>query len=119
MDTVALLTKWRHLIEPETGTGLNPVAWEDVLKMKLRVFEGESSVVVARLVQMGGVRTLSIWVAAGQLNEVMDLVDQAEAYAVEQRCRQVVFVGRRGWIRAANGYSDVATIGVKELSWAS
>lgn len=109
------LNRWRHLIEPETSGGLTPVPWEQVLQMPLHCLEAEHSVLVLRVIELGARKSLSIWVAAGRMDEVMDLINKAETFAKAQECQQVVFMGRRGWIRAAHGYNEVATIGVKEL----
>lgn len=115
MNTEALLTKWRHLIEPETSGGLTPLPWEKVLKSDCRVHESRNSVLVTRDSILGGRMVRSIWVAAGNLTEVLDLVDQVEREARRDGIKAIVFMGRRGWIRAAKGYSSLQTVGIKEL----
>ena len=115
MDAHALLTKWRHLVEPETSTGLTPVAWADVLQMPLQVFEAARSVVVTLDSDICGTVARSIWVAAGDLDEVLGLVREVEDSARRDGITRIVFMGRRGWVRAANGYREVATVGVKEV----
>lgn len=114
MDLAEKLTRWRHLIEPETSSGLTPVCWDDVLSMPLLVVEGDKSVLVLRDCVIDGCTVRSIWVAAGELAEVLRLVTKAEAHAKQDGIAAVVFMGRRGWIRVAN-YREVATLGVKEL----
>lgn len=114
VDLSKKLTRWRHLIEPETSKGLTPVCWDDVLSMPLLVVEGEKSVLVLRDCVIDGRTARSIWVAAGELTEVLRLVTEAQAQAKQDGIAAMVFMGRRGWIRAAN-YKEVASIGYKEL----
>jgi hypothetical protein len=113
-DLAKKLTRWRHLIEPETSSGLTPVAWDAVLRMPLLVLEGDKSVLVLRDCVIDGHKVRSIWVAAGELAEVLQLVRKAEADAKQCGIGAMVFMGRRGWVRAAD-YREVATCGHKEL----
>lgn len=114
METAALLTKWRHLIEPEISSGLTPVPWEQALSMPLIVVEGERSVLVLLDAEIEGRPVRSIWVAAGVMDEVLQLMDQAEDLARKDGIGAMAYIGRRGWVRAA-GYDEKAVIGVKEL----
>ena len=115
MDCVHLLNKWRHLIEPETSSGLTPVDWATVCTMPVLVFEGEKSVIVALDSSLKGEAVRTIWVAAGELGEVLEIVKRVEDSAREAGKAAVVFMGRRGWVRSAVGYKDLATIGIKGL----
>ncbi len=114
MDTLALLNKWRHLIEPEVTHGLTAVDWADVVRMPVMVVEGQQSVLVLRDVEIHGMKARSIWVAAGVMDEVLQLMDQAEEVARTDGIRNMVYMGRRGWVRAA-GYVEKAVVGLKEL----
>lgn len=109
------LDKWRHLIEPEISQGLTPVTWEQMLAMRPDVFEGERSVILTRDVVIGTRKSRSIWVAAGVMDEVMRLVSQVEESARQSGIGSVIFMGRRGWLRAASGYREMSVIGLKEL----
>lgn len=115
MDTVALLNKWRHLIEPETSRGITPVRWDDVLATPVIIYEAANSVLVVRDVRLPGRRARSIWVAAGDLGEVLGLVKRLEDDSRRAGISAIVFMGRRGWIRAAQGYTELQTVGMKEL----
>lgn len=114
MNTADLLCKWRHLVEPEITGGLTPVPWEEALAMPLRVVEGSESVLVLCEASIQGRQAWSIWVAAGVMDEVLQLMQKAEDMARENGISAMVYLGRRGWIRAA-GYNEKAVIGVKEL----
>jgi hypothetical protein len=116
MDSVTLLNKWRHLIEPETSSGFTPLSWDEVCAKPVIVFENESAVVVCIDGQLpSGQLMRNIWVAAGELPHVLRLVEQVEDSARNAGKSAVVFMGRRGWVRSAVGYKEVVTIGIKEL----
>jgi len=63
-------------------------------------------------------RRLLIWLAGGDLGELMGrLRPAAELWALDQGCRRVLVVGRPGWERALapEGYAPLARIIAKEL----
>lgn len=112
---VALLEKYRHLIEPEISSGLTPVSWEQMIAMRPLVFHSGNSVVLTLDIQLHGEPARNIWVASGVMSEVMQLVAEVEKSSIATGIKSIVFMGRRGWIRAAKGYREMATIGIKEL----
>lgn len=114
MDQAHLLSKWRHLIEPVVKDSVTPVSWETVCAMSLLIYEGVNSVVVTRDFWMGSSWTRSIWVAAGDLSEVLCLVEKVCMDAKQEGFKTVSFVGRRGWLKAA-AFKEVATVGIREL----
>lgn len=109
-----LLTKWRHLIEPETSSGITPVDWDYVLRADLHVKERGQSVLVLRDCMIGGSPMRSIWVAAGELKDVVELVNDAERDAKQDGKVAMIFMGRRGWARVC-GYDELSVVGKKEL----
>ena len=70
---------------------------------------------VLQPVRLGGRRWLSIIVACGVLNEVLDMTQEAERLATKASFVGVMFIGRRGWARALTGYRESSIIAVKEL----
>ena len=115
MDVIDKLNRWRHLIEPETSRGLTAVPWSAVPARAGKVFEGAHSVVVTHDVRIASGMARSIWVAVGVLDEVMQLVDEVEDSARRDGMAAVIFMGRKGWLRAARGYRSECVVGVKEL----
>lgn len=107
------LEHWRWLIEPEIAhDGLTPVSWDELLSMPgVMLYEGDRSVVLA----VDSAAGRCIWLAAGVLEEVSELVDEAQAQAARDGVRGLVYVGRRGWIRAL-GFTEVAVVGTREVS---
>ena len=83
-----------------------------------RLWRGMSSALVTILEDDPGERRLLIWLAGGDLGElVRSLRPQAEAWARAHGCRRVLVVGRPGWERALapEGYAPLARIIAKEL----
>ena len=83
-----------------------------------RLWCGVASALVTLLEDDPGERRLLLWLAGGDLGElVRSLRPQAEAWAKAQGCRRVLIVGRPGWERALapEGYAPLARIIAKEL----
>lgn len=59
-------------------------------------------------------RTLRFWLAGGNLETLRALEEQAIEWSKAWNCQACEIIGRRGWVRALDGYEEAATIGVKE-----
>lgn len=64
---------------------------------------------------VAGHKSTSIVAMAGDLGDCSPLVTQIELAAADAGSSYVVFMGRRGWVRAFRDYEEKAIIGVKEL----
>lgn len=80
----------------------------------------DRSLVVWNLIERPRSKCFHIWIAAGDLEEIINeiypaLVERAR----ELGCDQMSYVGRRGWIRVLKdkGFKEVATVAVKELCY--
>lgn len=114
MEKRELLEKWRHLIEPVTSKGLTACTWAEVLNSDCLVFEGRNSVIVAKYSDIQNTKTCSIWVASGELEEVKEMLRRVFVDAADRGCEQVVYFGRRGWVKTM-GFQEEGVIGVKKL----
>ncbi len=80
-------------------------------------YAGES-LVVTNIVERPQARVFHIWIAAGDLDELMEqLYPKLEQFAREQGCTAMSVSGRRGWIRKlkSHEFEETATVGVKKL----
>ena len=92
---------------------------DEVNAGRAEIWLTDNSIALTNVMDKPNARICHIWIAAGDLDELMP-----EIYpALEDRARQVgcallTISGRRGWIRALkpNGFNEVATVGVKELT---
>jgi len=61
------------------------------------------------------VRAMDLILAAGDMAELMAMLEQAEAKARRDGIDRIVCTGRKGWGRALPGYKEL-TVYVKELT---
>jgi len=83
-----------------------------------QVWAGERACMVTLVEEDPCERRLLIWLAGGDLEElVRRLRPAAERWARTQGCRRVLIIGRPGWERALapEGYAPLARIIAKEL----
>lgn len=78
------------------------------------VHHGKSAALLAH-VHLVGAKSTSIVAMAGDLDDCAPLVALIEDIATNAGSAYVVFMGRRGWVRAFPEYEEKAVIGVKEL----
>lgn len=114
LEMHARLEKWRAVLEPLAAEAVTPAPWSDVQSKALGLFERGSSVLVTRGGMAFGEPACLIWLAAGELEDVMDLAAQAENAARHAGYKRMMFLGRPGWIKHA-GYKQQAVIGTKEI----
>ena len=95
---------------------------EDVLseveEYRAELIAAERSLVVWNILEKPNARQFHIWIAAGDLEELMSLVYPVlEVRAMELGCDVMTISGRRGWIRKLkpHGFKEAATVGVKTL----
>jgi hypothetical protein len=62
-----------------------------------------------------GVKFLHGWLSGGDLAEIKQTVATIENVAREWGCSHASITGRRGWLRAFEGYADAGALMVKEL----
>lgn len=115
MDTSALLSKWRHLIEPELLRCATPLRWVDLELLTVGVLEREHSVLVTKDSSIGGEPVRTVLVAAGRMDEIPSLVQELEEGAKRDGLKKIMFVGRRGWLHIFPGYREIAVIGAKVI----
>ena len=63
-----------------------------------------------------GLRVLFGWLAGGDLTEVKATTKAIEAYARKIGCDGAAVQGRRGWIRAFDGYEDAGMTAIKRFN---
>ncbi len=74
---------------------------------RCQVFGGDSAVIVTKLIEYPtGARDIHGMVAAGDLAEILELIDQAEAWGREQGCIGAEIASREAWVKimAGSGY---------------
>jgi hypothetical protein len=91
---------------------------QKIASEEYQLWEAENSAMVTRGIDLGsggiGVKVLA---AAGNLQEIVGLLDEVEQEARASGCELLTTIGRRGWKVTAKeiGWTDVASVYVKRL----
>lgn len=75
----------------------------------------EECAVVTQILSRPHGRVCIIWLVAGTPEQLLVVEDQMVAWAREQGCVEMRFVGRRGWLKAFSHWADIGTIGRLKL----
>lgn len=109
----------KHHIEGALRHNLATQSMEDVEKRlkdgTFQMWAAEDAIVITEICRMPSRSFLNISLGGGQLQQVKQLVEKVENYAKEQSFDGVLIIGRRGWLRALDGYKHAATVCVKEF----
>jgi hypothetical protein len=70
----------------------------------LQAFSSENAFVVTEIAVAPRKKWLNVFLAVGQLDEVMELQPQVEAFGREQGCEFMVMTGRKGWLKVLPEY---------------
>lgn len=114
-ETLALLRKWRGLIEPTVSYSITDMPWERVLETPVNVMEMANSVLVTTPPETRpSGKSVSVWVAAGKVDEVLQMFEVFKAKCNKEGINKIVFIGREGWLKVA-GFKKMAVFGIKEI----
>lgn len=110
----------RLLAAAAAHDGLQTVddAMEAVSNDEAQLWAGEKSVMVTQVTNYSQSRLGSIWLAGGDLDELVEtMLPQFEAWAKENGCDAVALAGRKGWQRVLRelGYETRAYVMRKPL----
>jgi GNAT superfamily N-acetyltransferase len=90
--------------------------WSEIDGGRAQLWPCEKSAIVTRIeIHPSGMKTLLGWLAGGEMEEVKALAARAENWARSKGCTRIEIIGRRGWLRAFEGYREACTVLVKDL----
>ena len=105
--------KLRELLQRAIDRSLGVVSVDDVLERvqagRLVLWFAENSVAVSELNRLPQKTVVNVVLAAGELEEVLGVMRDIEAYAQSVDADLVTIVGRRGWGRVL-GYVETASL---------
>lgn len=83
----------------------------------MQFWPAKKSCVVTQIVSYPQMRTLHIFLAAGDLAEIKDMDETFREFGKKLDCKHVTLSGRRGWTKALAdiGYKSVHTTMAKEI----
>ena len=90
--------------------------WECLESEKAQIWPTPNSCMVT-LVETypTGLCVLKGWLSGGDLNEIKMCEPAIRAWAEKAGCNKIIIGGRRGWLRAFDGYREQYTIIAKDL----
>jgi hypothetical protein len=90
--------------------------WSEIATGKAQLWPGDGSAIVTKIeTHPSGLKSLLIWLAGGELEEVFRLTDKAEAWAKSMGCTRGEYIGREGFARGRPEYRKICSVFVKEI----
>jgi len=73
---------------------------EAILSGKMQLWPAERACIVTEIVTYPRKRVLHVFLAGGELDQIIDMDTDVVQWAKEQGCESATQAGRKGWIRA-------------------
>ena len=89
--------------------------WQAVTNKRAAFFPLEKSAIVVEIVDYPQRATCRIWLAGGDMEELIEAEKNVCEWARELGCDSMEIIGRRGWERQLRDYKPTATVLVKDL----
>jgi hypothetical protein len=88
-----------------------------IMEKKAQLWPLQNSAIVTEIItHPTGLVSMVFWLAGGDLDELLGAVPGIEAWAKKMGCKRIEINGRRGWLRALDGFAATSTILAKDLS---
>ena len=118
----SLLDEWgrcQHWIEAalpyaSNSHGINDV-WLAVQNGKAQFFPRQKCAIVTEIVDYPRRSVCRIWLAGGDLDELIDAEKDIAQWARSIGCSGMEIIGRKGWQRKLTDYQPKSTVFVREL----
>ncbi len=89
--------------------------WQAITNKQAAFFPLEKSAIVVEIVDYPQRATCRIWLAGGDMEELIEAEKNVCDWARELGCDSMEIIGRKGWERQLKDYKPTATILVKDL----
>lgn len=90
--------------------------WDRIASGHAQLWPAPSAAVVTEIdTYPTGFRELNFWLAAGDMKQILVMQPHIERWAKDQGCDRIAIRGRRGWLRAADGFREALVAMVKEI----
>jgi len=99
-----MIDQHRHHIEAALKYSGGTHTFEDVKRMvmdgKAQLWPAPRGCAVTEIIQYPRKRVLHCFLAAGELDQITDMIESAKAWGIAQGCESLTLSGRHGWKRA-------------------
>lgn len=91
--------------------------WDGIVTGNFQLWPGEKSAVVTEIQIFPAKKVMHIFLAGGDLDELLEMERSVRAFAVTIGCNSMSISGRRGWVKIfkGDGWQEVCTTIAKEL----
>ena len=89
--------------------------WDAIDGEYAAFFPFEKSAIVVEIVKYPRAKSCRIWLAGGNMNELIEAEKKVSTWAKSQGCNEMEIIGRHGWKRKLKDYKAVATVLTKDL----
>lgn len=90
--------------------------WERIKGREYLFLPGEKSAIVLEpFTHASGKKVMNFFLAGGDLEELKEMESQASSAAKQMGFHAMAIFGRRGWVRALDGYKETAVLMEKTL----
>lgn len=104
-------------LEYTKGTHTLDDIWHGIVEGRFQFWPGDKSAIVTDIEIYPQRRVMHIFLAGGDLEELLEMEKAVEAYASTIGCNSMSISGRRGWLKVFqnDGWQEVCTTIAKEL----
>jgi len=89
--------------------------WQAISNKQAAFFPLEKSAIVVEIVDYPQRATCRIWLAGGDMEELIEAEKDICIWARERGCDSMEIIGRKGWERQLRDYKPTATVLVKDI----
>lgn len=100
------------------GTHTVDDVWSEVCAGEAQFWPGERSAMVTNVVEFPRAKALHFWLCGGELEDLLVMLPQIEAWGAQHGCSKFTTAGRSGWRRVlkSHGYRELWNVCAKDHS---
>jgi hypothetical protein len=109
--------KWiEDALEYSGGTHNFDDVADGIMEGRLQLWPAERGCAVTEIVIYPRVKVLHVFLAGGEMDQIIDMINSAVAWSKTQGCTSMTISGRHGWQRVLekHGFEPVMTVLKKE-----
>lgn len=115
---IARCQKWMEAaLDYSGGTHTIKDVIDGILSARMQLWAGEKGCAVTEIVAYPKKKVLHVFLAGGDMDQIVDMQESAEAWGKAQGCTAMTIAGRAGWKRvlADYGYKEQFVTLSKEI----
>ena len=122
MSLFAELTRCRQWVEAALEHSGGTHTFDDIVSAvyagQMQFWPAENSCAVTEIVTFPRRKVLHIFLAGGEMQEIVDMDGPAADFAKANGCTAMTIAGRRGWkkVLSERGYEELNTALIKEIN---